>query len=247
MNSPGEKQYIFATTAVLAQALVAHILYALGRRTGIAVEAQAFLFFSGIALEGAYLFLLARLFPSLPSLMAQALANIGHKKTQTMLILLVGGFAFAVACLAIIMVHRPFVLSTSNPYWAYLFGYANRGAGQAHSLLFLFSYLLPREFFSSLVIPIVEECLFIGVVYHAFRARYAGLWAAHAISVFLFIALHCLTIPAQAGNVLFWVSLGSARYFYNTLYVYTNNLAVPIVAHILWNLFYAIVHVAPYL
>ena len=222
-------------------------MYAIGRRTGIAVEAQAFLFFCGIALQGAYLFLLARSFQSLRSLIAQTPATIGHKKTKITLTLLVGVFAFSVACMALIMVHRPFVLSTSNPYWAYLFGYANRGAGQAHSLLFLFSYLLPRELFSSLVIPIVEECLFIGVVYHAFRARYAGLWAAHAISVFLFIALHCLTIPAQAGDVLFWVSLGSFRYFANTLYVYTNNLAVPIVAHILWNLFYAIVHVAPYL
>lgn len=222
-------------------------MYAIGRRTGPAVEAQAFLFLCGIALQGAYLFLLARSFQSLRSLIAQTPANIGHKKTKITLTLLVGVFAFSVACLAIIMVHRPFVLSTSNPYWAYLFGYANRGAGQTHSLLFLFPYLLPRELFSSLVIPIVEECLFIGVVFNTLRMRNSGIWIAQVVSVLLFVTLHCLTIPEQAGNIAFWFSLGSSRFFYNTLYVYTNNLAVPIVAHILWNLFYAVVHVVPYL
>lgn len=81
-------------------------------------------------------------------------------------------------------------------------------------------------FLAVVMAPISEELLFRGILLPAL-ARRMGLGAAVVISAVLFAMLH-FHIPSLVPLIVFSVALSLA-------YLYTENLAVPVVMHMLFN------------
>ena len=84
---------------------------------------------------------------------------------------------------------------------------------------------------AALITPIKEELLFRGFVLRFFEAKYAKAWLGLLISSAVFGLMH-LDYPI-AG-----VTMGLV---FGALYLKTNSLVVPIVAHFIWNTYVCLI------
>jgi len=99
---------------------------------------------------------------------------------------------------------------------------------------FLLHALLVSALESTILSPVMEELLHVGVVVRMLRAAQMPIAAILVVDALLFIVIH----HSGFGTWIGWnlaIVYGFARVFLDWLFLKTDNIAVPILAHVLNN------------
>lgn len=226
-------------------ALVQAIQYS-DRHTGPEVGSQAILYAGSVAAQILFGLALIALSPLLRKTLSESRQTNMRREALYAAGLLVALFGGAITWILVrATTGQPTKLTGDNPYWANIFGFIN-GAPETRPLLRLLAYLAPREIFSSITTPIIEEFIFIGILYEGLRRRLNILFVS-AISASLFVLIHYPAHEHHLANPSYWVTLVCLRLLFNAIYSYTSNIAIAILAHSFWNLLSVVIHVLPFL
>jgi membrane protease YdiL (CAAX protease family) len=157
---------------------------------------------------------------------------------------MLGVFAVMVITLLIDAYLREKPLEADNPYWVHLFAFQNRTGLESQWPKFL-SYMIPLGLTDCVILPVMEEVVFVGVLQSVLSRRMPGFAAILVVTV-LFVLVHAINRAGLIG-LSYVVFLVCWRVTVCSLFYWSGNLAVPITAHILWNTFVAAHKIVPQL
>ncbi len=104
---------------------------------------------------------------------------------------------------------------------------------------YFFCMLLPQSLDRTLLAPLGEELMCVSIFLVNLRKLVLPVWAPFAINAACFTAGHFIIGAAPAGlglGIAAIIVYSGTRLFYDLLYVHTQCVYVPILAHMLWNL-----------